>query len=61
MEICCLFKQVRKMIHLNFNEQKQWNLFYLPSKDQKGKMLAANTLKDESEIALSEPVVTHFK
>lgn len=36
------------------------NIFYLLSIDQKGKMLAANTLKDESEIALSEPIVTHL-
>lgn len=49
------------MIHLNFTEQKQWNIFYLLSKGQKGKMLIANTLTDESEIALSELGIAHFK
>lgn len=39
----------------------QWNIFYLLSKDQRGKMLTVNTLKNQSEIALSELVVSHFK
>lgn len=49
------------MIHLNFNEKKQWDIFYLLSKDQKREMLTVNTLKDPNETALSELVVTHFK
>lgn len=59
--ICCYFKKVLKINILNFNGQMQWNILYLLSKDQRRKMLPVNILKNQSEIALSELVVSHFK